>query len=100
MAQPTTRARAGVQHDGEVEEAGPGRHIGDVRHPELVRRVRVKLRSTRSQAGRTRRRGSWFASPLRRLTPARPLAFISRATRLRPTWMPSSASSAWTRGAP
>ena len=26
-----------IEHDGEVEEAGPGRHVGDVRDPELVR---------------------------------------------------------------
>lgn len=53
----------------------------------------VKLRSTRS--------GAWRPSPLtvvvtnlRRLTPARPVPDISRATRLRPTRMPLAANSA------
>jgi hypothetical protein len=27
----------GIEHDGETEEAGPGRHVGDVRDPQLIR---------------------------------------------------------------
>ena len=37
---------------------------------------------------------------LRRLTPAKLSARMRRATRLRPTWTPSAASSAWTRRSP
>jgi hypothetical protein len=30
-------AAEGVEHDGDVEEAGSSRYVGDIRHPELVR---------------------------------------------------------------
>ena len=59
-----------------------------------------KLRSTRSLAGRRRGSRMVVRAPLRRLTPVRALSLISRSTRLRPTRTPSSASSAWTLGAP
>src|SRR5438309_1388479 len=26
-----------IEHDGEIQEAGPGRHVGDVRDPQLIR---------------------------------------------------------------
>jgi hypothetical protein len=50
-------------------------------------------RRLRSGAGRALSRTVVVAN-LRRLTPARPSARMRRATRLRPTWMPSGASSA------
>ena len=27
----------GIEHDGEIQEAGPGRNVGDVSDPELIR---------------------------------------------------------------
>jgi hypothetical protein len=55
-------AREGVQNHGKVEEAGPGRDIGDVRDPQPVRRL------GRGSSGRRDRtlvapvgRGTWFA---------------------------------------
>jgi hypothetical protein len=36
---PHDTTRPSVQHDGQVDEARPCRHAGDVRHPELVRLV-------------------------------------------------------------
>ncbi len=51
----------------------------------------VKSRSTRSGAGRaSRSRDVVVDERLRRLTPAKPAARISRATRLRPTWHASA----------
>ena len=41
-----------------------------------------------------------FRTPLRRLTPASPACRMSRATRLRPTCVPSALNSACTRGTP
>ena len=60
----------------------------------------LKYRSTRSGAGLESASRMVVQVPLRRLTPCKPAAFISRATRLRPTWTPRSASSAWIIGAP
>src|SRR5207237_798656 len=62
--------------------------------------VALKSRSTRSGAGRASRSRTVVWMPLRRLTPAKPSVRMSRATRLRPMWTPSAASSAWTRRAP
>jgi hypothetical protein len=61
---------------------------------------RAKLRSTRSGTGRALRARTVVWIHLRRLTPTKPALFNSRATRLRPTLMPSARSSAGTRGAP
>jgi hypothetical protein len=63
-------------------------------------RAAVKLRSTRSAAGRASRSRLVVMTPRRRLTPAIPAARISRATRFLPMARPSARSSAWTRGAP
>lgn len=60
----------------------------------------LKLRSTRSGAGRAARSRTVVIIQLRRLTPLSSAARISRATRLHPTLMPCSLSSAWMRGAP
>src|SRR3954466_10630029 len=36
-------ARIGVDHEGDVDKAGPGRHIGEVGEPENVRPWRLEL---------------------------------------------------------
>jgi hypothetical protein len=54
----------------------------------------LKLRSTRSGAGRLARSRVVVVIHLRRLTPQMPVTSISRATRLRPTRTPCAASSA------
>ena len=80
-----------IEHDGQVEEARPGRDVGDVGHPELVRAVGREVPIDQIGRGlRCRGRGVVVARFLRRLTPCNPAARISRATRLRPTWIPSS----------
>jgi hypothetical protein len=43
-------AAAGVEHDRQIEEAGPGRNVCDVGHPQLVRPLRREV--TRYQVGR------------------------------------------------
>jgi hypothetical protein len=86
--------REGIRHDGEVEEAGPGRNAGQIRHPELVRRVGVEvaIEQVASWAHAiVADRGSCALAPA---DAGQTVAFISRSTRLRPTWMPSSVSSA------
>jgi hypothetical protein len=60
----------------------------------------VKVRWTRSGAGRAAGSRRVVVTKARRLTPAQPAACMRRATRLRPMWRPSAASSAWMRGAP
>jgi hypothetical protein len=32
-----------VEHDGQVQEAGVGRHVGDIRHPERIGRRRGEV---------------------------------------------------------
>jgi hypothetical protein len=34
--QPHDLATPDVHHDRQIEEAGPGRNVGDVRHPQLI----------------------------------------------------------------
>ena len=58
------------------------------------------FRSTRSGAGRASRSRRVVQQPFRRLAPTSPAWRISRETRLRPTAVPSSLSSACTRGMP
>jgi hypothetical protein len=36
-------AGEGVDHEGDADEAGPGRTIGEVRHPQRVRPIRPEL---------------------------------------------------------
>src|SRR5437870_10324731 len=83
-----------IEDDGEIEEAGPGRHVGDVRDPQLIRAALVNWRSTRSGAGRAVSSRTVVRNGFRRLTPCSPGPRINRATRLRPTWRPRAASSA------
>jgi len=108
LTQADDAAAESIQHDRQIEKAGPGRNVepAPVKTGVMSATQRwlglsaTKLRSTRS--------GVWVApssrmvvlAPLRRLTPERPAARISRAIRLRPARMPSAARSAWMRGTP
>jgi len=90
-----------VQYDRQIQKAGLGRHVGDIRHPELIKPVGVEVAPrARSGAGRAPSSLMVVEGRLRRLTPRRPAAFIRRATRFLPTRIPSSCKAAWTRGAP
>ncbi|MDP4511937.1 hypothetical protein Q9G87_59155 [Nonomuraea sp. G32] len=61
----------------------------------------LNFRLTRSDAATACLSAIVVRQPLRLLTPASPARRMSRATRLRPTRMPSiSRRSAWMRGAP
>ena len=83
-----------IEHDGEIEKACPGRNVGDVGHPQPIRRFRREV--ALDQVGRLAAAilDAWSYTNLRRLTPARPACVISRATRLRPMCLPLAASSA------
>ena len=83
-----------VEDDGQVEEARQGRNVGDVGDPQAIRRVSLEaaLDPVRRRPTCTSRRV--VRGPRRRLTPTMPAARITRATRLRPTATPASASSA------
>ena len=59
-----------------------------------------KSRCTKSGAARASGSRVVVMTHLRRLTPCTRAARMSRATRLRPMWIPWAASSACTRGAP
>ena len=88
-----------VEDDGEVEEAGASRDVGDVRDPERVGPVGCEV--ALDEVGPRRRHP---AGGRRRATPPGDAddagSRISRATRFLPTRTPSACRSAWTRGAP
>ena len=70
-----------IEHDGEIEKAGPGRDVGDVGDPELVGAGRGEV--ALDEIGRRARvaiADVVVTCRLRRLTPAKPAARISRAT--------------------
>src|SRR5205807_10280496 len=75
-------AAPGIEDDGKVEEAGPGRDVMSATQRRSGPGA-LKSRSTRSGAGRASRSRMVVRGLLRRLTPAKPSARISRATRLR-----------------
>jgi hypothetical protein len=99
-----------VHNDGQVQGTCPGRDVRDTCTCSAGASVSAtqstfglataKSRSTRSGAGLAPACRMVVRGRLRRLTPCNPAACIRRATRFRPTRMPSSASSAWMRGAP
>jgi len=93
--------RPRIDHHRDIDPALPGGMLGDVGHPQLVRTIRIELRSTRSSddtAAGARRVQPWRR---RRVIPTTPAARMSRSTRLRPTRIPiPNANSAWTRGDP
>ena len=82
-------ASESVEHHRQIKKPGPGR-ISATRN--RLGAAATKLRST-TGAGRAPRARTVVATHLRRLTPHRPAAFIKRATRLRPRWMPAANSS-------
>src|SRR5579862_2075387 len=89
-----------IEDDGEVEKPA---QVGTYVMSATQRRsgpAAVKSRSTRSGAGRASRSRMVVRVPLRRLTPVKLSARMSRATRLRPTRTPSAPSSAWIRRSP
>ena len=82
-------ATPGIEHHGQVEESTPGRDVGDIGDPELIR-----------AGGRERSLHQVGCRAPARLTPRKPAWRISRATRLRLTRVPVATSSAWMRGTP
>lgn len=87
---------ASPPHGGSRHREPPavGRYVMSATHSRLGAAAR-KSRLTRSGAGRVSGKRMVGRGPLRRLMPR-----ISLATRLYPTWIPSSASRACRRGAP
>ena len=94
--------RPDIEHDRQVQEPSPGRHVSDVRHPQPIWSFcgelpidQIGWRDPRSD------QLAWCARKRAAYTPRSPAERISRATRLRPTCVAcSSASSAWIDGAP
>ena len=41
-----------IEHDGQIQEPGPGRHVGDVGNPENIRRIGIEV-PVNQIAGRT-----------------------------------------------
>ena len=90
-----------IQHDGQIHKAGPGRNVSDIRHPQSIRRRRLKV-SLHQVLGRLHLRitlrGRDEAPPTHSVQPGRahqtrhPLAGDARTL-----WWRSSAC---TRGAP
>ena len=83
-----------VDDGGQVQPALPGRDVGDVAAPAGVDRRGVGREVAADQVRPGRRRpgrGSWSAASGCGARPRSPAARISRATRLRPVPMPSSA---------
>ena len=84
----------GVDDDRQKQESGPGRDVGDVGDPKSVGRIGFEpaLNEVRSWRSLWSRRV--VRVPLRLDTPAKLISRINLATRLRPIWIPSAASSA------
>jgi hypothetical protein len=82
-----------IEHNGEKEEAGPGRHVRDVHHPEPV-----GARGRELPLDEIGRRPGPLVADRRRERLAAPR--IRRATRLRPMGTAAAMSSARIRGAP
>ena len=94
-------AREDVDDERHVDEPRPGRHVGQVRHPQLVRprRRELALHADRP-AGRRGLAGIVVRQRRPRTTPARPIWRISRSTVQRATRMPSRRSCRHTLRAP
>jgi hypothetical protein len=88
-----------IECDRQLEEAGPGRNVGDIGHPQQVRALGGEVALDQIGACLAPSR-TVVVTNLRRLTPATPAWRIRRAMRFLPTWMPLASSSAWMRGAP
>ena len=93
-------AVAGIEHHGQIKESGPRRDVGDVGHPESIRPGGRKVPIHQIGSRRSPGQRTVVRVHLRRLIPCNPAAFMSRATRLRPTRTPCSARSKCTRGSP
>ena len=75
----------------EVQEPFPGRDVGDVRRPRLVRSGRAKVALDQiEQRPCTPGSRTVVRRRLRATTPEIPAALISRCTRLRPMRIPCS----------
>ena len=86
-----------VEHDRQIEKAGPGRHVRDVGDPQLVRAPRPRTaRSTRSGAGRRRLVATVVVT---NLAPADALQAGARASAARRACVPTRTPSAAARRA-
>src|SRR6266540_4222655 len=100
IAQPATRRlQASSTTARKRKPAQVGTYVMSATHSRLGPGA-VNSRSTRSGAHRATSFRTVVLTDLRRLTPCSPALHISRATRLRPIWIPRSLSSACTRGTP
>ena len=82
-------AGVGVDDEGDVDKARPGRDVGEVRHPKPVRRWSTELAVDVIERARRRLVADRGAHRLPRITPAKPISRISRATVQRATGTPS-----------
>jgi hypothetical protein len=84
--------RISIDHKGNIDEAGPGRDIGEIRDPEHVRARRLELPVDAIERACRGRVGIVVRTVLPRTAPCRPMARISRATVQRATLIPSRPS--------
>ena len=89
-----------IEDDGQIEEARPGREVGDIRHPEPIRPDRGEVAANQIGRGDGGRISARRALELPAAPPCTPTARMRRATRLRPMRTPAAASSACTRVGP
>ena len=78
-----------VDDEGDVDEAGPGRDVGEVRDPQPFGRGALNCRLTRSSGQGAAASLMVVRTLLPRTTPCRPIVRISRATVQRATAIPS-----------
>ena len=86
-ADDTPRVR--VDDEGDVDEACPGRHIGEVGEPKRIRALRLELPIDVIQRARRALSMIVVLNGLPRITPCEPVVSISRATVQRATSWPS-----------
>ena len=92
--------RVSIDDEGHVGESRPGRHVGQVSHPQPVGCRRGELSLHEISRTRGHRVGDRGALDLPRMAPASPSSAISRSTVQRATSMPSRLSANHTLRAP
>ena len=81
--------RVGIDDEGDVDEARPGRDIGEVGEPQRIRAPALNCRLTWSNGHAVALSLIVVLTCLPRITPCKPRARISRATVQRATSWPS-----------
>jgi hypothetical protein len=89
-----------VDHEGDIDETLPGRDIGEIADPQLVRPLGLELAVDPVKRTWRLRIGKVVRTTLPRMTPRRPALRIRRSTVQRATSVPSRRSWRQTLSAP